>query len=90
MRRYILIHMKDNKNYKWTKKDLAQQYKYENPDWTWKQCWDKANIIYRELKKLNKETWDNTKIFFKHNTPFSFFDNKDSEFADKPWSGGLD
>lgn len=79
--------MKDNKNFKWTLKDIAKQYKYENPNWDWKQCWDKAKIIYKELKRLNNDSWHNNKVFFKCNTPFSFFDNKDSEFCDTPWDG---
>ena len=41
--------MKDYKNQKWTMKDIAQQYKKENPDWSWKKCWKKANIVYKEL-----------------------------------------
>lgn len=72
--------MKDNKNQKWTKKDIAEQYKKENPNWSWNKCWDKANLIYKELKKINKQTWDNNKIFFKMNTPFSFYYDRDNEF----------
>lgn len=75
--------MKDNKNLKWTIKDIAHQYKKENPDWTWKECWSKARVIYKELNKLNHESYHNDKIFFKMNTPFSFYYDKDSEFADK-------
>lgn len=76
--------MKDSKNYKWTKKDIATQYKEENPKWSWDKCWKMADTIYRELKRLNNELWHNNKVFFKMNTPFSFFDNKDGEFVDKP------
>ena len=77
--------MKDKKNFKWTKKDIAQQYKKENPDWTWKKCWDKANIIYKELKKLNRKMWNDNKTFFGYNIPFSFYDIKDDEFNDTYW-----
>lgn len=76
--------MKDKQNFKWTMKDIAQQYKKENPDWTWKKCWKKANVIYKELKKLNSQMWKNNKKFFEYNTPFSFFDDKDNEFSNKP------
>ena len=79
--------MKDDRNYKWTRKDIAAQYKIENPTWSTDECNAKADVIYKELKRLNKNEWDNNKTFFKHNTPFSFFDNKDSEFADKAWDG---
>lgn len=75
--------MKDSKNYKWTIEDIAEEYKKENPNWSWDKCNKKAKLIYKELKKLNKEMWDNNKLFFKMNTPFSFFYDKDDEFADK-------
>ena len=79
--------MKDNKNFKWSKRDVAYQYKKENLNWSWNECWRKADLIYKELKRLNNELWYNNKMFFKYNTPFSFFDNKDSEFSDIPWDG---
>ena len=73
--------MKDNENSKWTKEDIAEQYKFENPDWNWIECWDKANLIYKELKKMNKQMWDNNKVFFDMNTPFSFYYDRDDEFS---------
>lgn len=82
--------MKDNNNFQWTKKDIAEQYKLENPSWSWDECWMKAKIIYKELNRLNTQMWKNNKQFFKYNTPFSFFDNKDGEFADIPWDGKWD
>lgn len=75
--------MKDDKNYEWTMKDVAHQYKLENPEWSWKKCWSKADIIYKELKRLNNGTWNNNSTFFKMNTPFSFYDDRDSEFGEK-------
>lgn len=74
--------MKDNNNFKWTMDDIAHQYKLENPNWSWSDCWDKARIIYRELKNLNNELWQNNKQFFRMNTPFSFFDDRDGEFGE--------
>lgn len=74
--------MKDGKNFKWTKIDIAKQYQYENPDWNWNKCLGKAKIIHKELEKLNNEMWQNNKVFFKMNTPFSFFDNRDGEFKE--------
>ena len=79
--------MKDDRNLRWTKHDLLNQYKIENPEWTMDKCWEKTNIIYSELCRLNKNSWDNTRTFFNMNTPFSFYDNKDSEFSNRPWEG---
>mgnify|MGYP000931457256 CR=1 FL=1 len=75
--------MKDNENLKWTKKDIANQYKKENPHLSWNKCWSKAKLIYKELNKLNYDSHHNDKIFFKMNTPFSFYYDRDDEFADK-------
>ena len=74
--------MKDNENLHWELEKIAQAYKTENTEWTWKKCLDKAKIIYKELNKLNFENLTNDKLFFKMNTPFSFFDLKDDEFSD--------
>ena len=82
--------MKNRDNIRWTMKDIAKQYKYENPDWSWSECWSKAKVIHKELKKLNNDMWQNNKLFFQMNTPFSFFDNKDDEFSDKPCDGGME
>lgn len=79
--------MKDDKNFQWTKKDIAYQYKNENPNWSWKKCWLQAKLIYKELNKMNNQMWKDNKMFFKYNTPFSFYDNKDGEFSDIPWDG---
>ena len=76
--------MKDNENLKWSKKDIANQYKKENPNWTWKQCWNKAKLIYKELNKLNREAFKNNDRFFKMNTPFSFFESEDSSWSSIP------
>lgn len=65
--------MKDDQNFKWTMKDVAHQYKLENSDWTWKQCWNKASLIYKELNKLNNQMWKDSKKYFDNNTPFSFY-----------------
>ena len=56
--------MKDKQNYKWTKHDIACQYKKENINWDWDKCWAKADIIYKELKKINRKTWNDNKIYF--------------------------
>ncbi len=74
--------MKDNKNLYWKIKEIAQEYKKENPNWIWDKCLKKAEIIYKELNKLNFENLTNDKLFFKMNTPFSFYDLKNDEFSD--------
>lgn len=74
-------------NTHWKINDIVKIYKYENPDWTWKECHDKARQIYKEIKRLNGQEFRNDATFFRMNTPFSFYDNKDNEFADIPWDG---
>lgn len=74
--------MKDKQNYKWTIQDIAEEYKKENPNWSWDKCWKKAKLIYRELNKLNNKMWKDNKLFYKYNKPFSFFDTKNDEFED--------
>lgn len=73
--------MKDYKNRKWKLKDIAHQYKKENPNWTWDECYKKAKIIYKELEKLNNQEYNNNKKYFKYNIPLSYFkfDNSDDE-----------
>ena len=60
--------MKNRDNIRWTMEDIAKQYKYENPDWSWKECWTKAKMIYRELNKINNQMWKENKLFFKYTT----------------------
>ena len=76
--------MKDNENLKWTKKDIAEQYKKENPYWSWNKCWEKAKIVYKQLNKLNRKTFRKNDVFFKMNTPFSFFESEDSSWSSIP------
>ena len=75
--------MKDYENLHWTMENIAHQYKMENPDWTWKECWRRAKVIHRELNKLNRETFRENDKFFKMNTPFSFYYDKDNEYGNK-------
>ena len=76
--------MKDDQNFRWTMKDIAHQYKIENPNWTWKQCWNKARLIYKELNKMNNQMWKDSKTYYDHNTPFSFFESEDGEWSSIP------
>jgi hypothetical protein len=63
---------KHKNNLWWSKNDIAEVYKYENPNWTEEECKEKATIIARALNTLNGATYRNNKKFFEHNTPFSF------------------
>ncbi len=73
--------MKDNENLYWELEEIAQAYKIENSEWTWEKCLDKAKIIYKELNKINREDFRNNEKYFKFNTPFSFYFDKDDEFG---------
>lgn len=73
--------MKDEKNARWTLKEIAIEYQKENPNWQWDKCINKADIIYKELNRLNNQTWKNNKLYFKHNIPFSDFEDRDDEFG---------
>lgn len=76
--------MKDKRNEIWTMEDIAHQYKIENEEWPWRECWKKAKIIYRELNKMNSDMFRNTDKFYKNNTPFSFFESEDGEWSSIP------
>ena len=76
--------MKDDRNFKWTKKDIANQYKKENPNWSWNKCWSKAKIIYKELNKLNREMWNDNKNYYKIFKPFSFYESEDGTWSSIP------
>jgi len=76
--------MKDENNFKWTKKDIAYQYKKENPDWSWNKCWKKAKLIYKELNKMNNQMWKENALYYKYNTPFSFYKSEDGELSSIP------
>ena len=65
-------------------RDIASQYKMENPNWTWRQCWEKARYIYRELNRLNANMARNNSTFFKMNTPFSFYESEDGTWSSIP------
>lgn len=65
--------MKDNENLKWSIQDIAHQYKIENLNLQWKECWIKARMVYKELNRLNANMANNNKIYYKMNTPFSFY-----------------
>lgn len=73
--------MKDNHNFKWTIEDIAEEYKLENPNWTWDECLDKSKIIYKELNKLNTQMWGDNRVYYKFFKPFSFFESDDGKWS---------
>lgn len=81
--------MKDNKNLQWEMKDIAHQYKYENPNWSWKKCWTKARLIYKELNKMNNQMWKDNGVYYKYNKPFSFYESEDGELSSIPELDGI-
>lgn len=59
-------------NYKWSKKQLFNLYKKDNPDWDDDKCIEMASLVYKELNRLNYNMYSNDVKFFNHTTPFSF------------------
>ncbi len=56
----------------WSKKQLFNLYKKENPNWDDDKCLEKAKLIYKELNRLNANMYNNNKTFFEHNIPLSY------------------
>ena len=52
------------RNIGWDVKRVAKLYKKENPEWTDEECRQKAKIIVRELKRLDKAEHDNNKKYY--------------------------
>lgn len=76
--------LKDDANVHWTKQDIANQYQIENADWSWEECLEKADVIYRELNRLNRDSFKSRDRFFTNNTPFSFFESEDGDWSSVP------
>jgi len=66
----------------WTKKQLANQYKKDNPQWDNNKCLEKANIIFKELNRLNTNMQNNDNNFFNHTVPFSYSPFLEEELFD--------
>jgi hypothetical protein len=49
----------------------------ENPNITLDECYEKAKIFNKEIKKSNMQIVRNTKKYFKHNLPLSIFEDGD-------------
>lgn len=73
--------MRCDENKKWTKKEIATEYKKENESWGWEKCYEEACIIYKELNKLNRDSFKNQDRFYKNNTPFSFYESEDGTWS---------
>lgn len=63
---------KHRENIGWLPKQIFNLYKKENPEWDDDECWEKADLIYKELNRINIKSYRNEQRFWKHNTPFSF------------------
>lgn len=71
-------------NFKWKLEDIVTQYKYEDPDLDMAECREKALIIYRELKRMNRKMWNDNKIYYKFFKPFSFYESNSGEWSSIP------
>ncbi len=54
-------------NKTWTLRELAYQFKKQNPDWKWKMCWNRAKKIKKSLDALNQQEYRNNKKYYKKN-----------------------
>lgn len=64
---------RDNKkNIGWSKQQLFEEYKKEHSEWSNKKCKKQAELIYKELNKMNFNLYYNNKKYLEHNVPFSF------------------
>jgi hypothetical protein len=66
------------KNTGWTVERLQRLILRDNPNITSIDCKLKAESIYNELERINKKMKRNTKNYFKHNLPFSYFENDEN------------
>lgn len=74
-----------SKNLNWDKSSIAELYSYENPNWTIEQCHEMAELLYKEIKKMNRQSFRERDRFFKMNTPFSYFGDRTDEFEEVYW-----
>jgi len=62
------------KNYGWSVKKIKKLIMREDKFITEEESEIKARGICRELNRLNKNMWNNSEDYFKHNIPLSMFD----------------
>ena len=72
--------MKHN-NTGWSVQALIRLYKNENPKWDNEKCLAKAEIIYKELNRLNFNDSYNSEKYFNNNIPFSMTDDDEDEMG---------
>ncbi len=77
------------KNYGWSVKKIKKLIMKENKlihvgtfneKWAEEEAEIKAREICRELNRLNKNMWNNSEDYFKHNIPLSMFDWGEERF----------
>lgn len=57
----------DYNNKTWTLRELAWQFKKQNPEWKWKFCWSEAKKTKKSLDALNQQEYRNNKKYYKQN-----------------------
>lgn len=67
-----MIYFFHKHNRGWSVKQLAKEIKKENPTWDSDKCFEQAEIVYKELNKLNSNTYKNEKKHIENTVPFSF------------------
>lgn len=70
----------DYKNQRWTIKQIAEAYQYENPEMDWKECLKKAKEVHRGLRALNKNIKDNNSKYYNKFVPLSTFECDNGEY----------
>ena len=66
------------RNIGWTKDRLWLLIVDENPCISYKEGKKKANMVHKELNKMNFNSHYNTKKYFDNNIPLSYFENDDN------------
>lgn len=54
-------------NKSWTLKEIAWQFKKDNPDWKWKKCFSEAKKIKNGLDSLNQKEYRDNRKYYKKN-----------------------
>jgi hypothetical protein len=69
------------KNTGWTVERLQKLILKDDPYLSFKDSEAKAKFLYKELNNMNNRINKNTKKYFKHNLPFSYFED-DERYLD--------
>jgi hypothetical protein len=66
------------KKYDYNINELMKIIFIEYPNISKDDCFIKAKLLKRELNNINRNINRNTKKYFKHNLPFSYFENDEN------------